>query len=57
MPKIPTESKLLACFIMCALSGGTYVGINKLRYDPLLKSNKYFNDNVDARRGVMYPFK
>lgn len=57
MPKIPLESKLLACFITCALTGGAYVGINKLRNDPLLKSNKYNNEpGTDARKGVVYPF-
>ena len=55
MPKIPLESKLLACFITCALTGCAYVGINKLRFDPLLKSNKY-TVNSDARKGVAYPY-
>jgi hypothetical protein len=56
MPKLPLESKLLVSFITCALTGGIYVGVNKLRHDPLLKSNKY-NVNTNATRGVVYPFK
>lgn len=56
MTKLPLESKLLASFITCALTGGIYVGVNKLRYDPLLKSNKY-DVNINATRGVVYPFK
>jgi hypothetical protein len=55
MFKIPLESKLLVCFITCALTTGTYVGFNKLRNDPLLKSNK-FDVNTDGRKGVVYPF-
>lgn len=36
---------------------GAYVGINILRNDPLLKSNKYNNEpGTDARKGVVYPF-
>lgn len=30
MPKIPLESKLLACFITFGLTGATYLGVNKL---------------------------
>ena len=56
MPKLPMETKLLFCFITCALSGGSYIGFNKLKNDPLLKSNQY-DVNTDARRGVVYPFK
>jgi hypothetical protein len=55
MPKLPLESKLLALFITCAVTGGAYVGVNKLRHDPLLKSNK-LEVNTDARKGVFYPF-
>lgn len=56
MPKLPLESKLLVAFITCAVTSGTYIGINKLRFDPLLRTNKY-DVNTDARKGVFYPFE
>jgi hypothetical protein len=62
MKKIPFESKILFTFITCVLASGSYIGINKLKNDPQLKSNKHsissfgYNGLYYAPKGVVYPF-